>query len=212
MNQPESIASLLSIEFNVQVAMVEAEISTETPTALLIPFAMLTALLIFVHMASLLIATRLLPELEAIIKQPSIHIPSSISKGYTWPVHMVWYLSNIVGIVLFLVEVVIVAYVKFYPTARADKTSLHVGTATLAVVVVLSVVFLPFIVVFFRTISNKKIQLHEHNLEKARVLLENMNMPRPSGISLATPLEDTTIDTSGSYDRQQTNRFINTQV
>ena len=191
--------------------MVEAEISTETPTALLIPFAMLTALLIFVHMASLLIATRLLPELEAIIKQPSLHVPSSISKGYTWPVHMVWYLSNIVGIVLFLVELVIVAYVKFYPTGE-DKTSLHVGTATLAVVVVLSVVSLPFIVIFFRSISKKKIQLHEQNLEKARVLLENMNMPRPSGISLATPLQDTTFDTSASYDRQQSKRFINTQV
>lgn len=191
--------------------MVEAEISTETPTALLIPFAMLTALLIFVHMASLLIATRLLPELEAIIKQPSLHVPSSISKGYTWPVHMVWYLSNIVGIVLFLVELVIVAYVKFYPTGE-DRTSLHVGTATLAVVVVLSVVSLPFIVVFFRSISKKKIQLHEQNLEKARVLLENMNMPRPSGISLAAPLQDTTFDTSASYDRQQSKRFINTQV
>ena len=201
------------MKFNVQVAMVEAEISTETPTGLLIPFAMLTALLIFVHMASLLIATRLLPELEAIIKQPSLHIPSSINKGYTWPVHMVWYLSNIVGIVLFLVELVIVAYVKFYPTGE-DKTSLHVGTATLAVVVVLSVVFLPFIIVFFRSISKKKIQLHEQNLEKARVLLENMNMPRPSGISLATPLDTTPspFDASGSYEGQQTNRFINTQV
>lgn len=194
--------------------MVEAEISPLTPTGLLIPFAMLTALLIFVHMASLLIATRLLPELEAIIKQPSLHIPSSVGKGYTWPVHVVWYLSNIVGIVLFLVELVIVAYVKFYPTTE-DKTSLHVGTATLAVVVVLSVVSLPFIVIFFQSISKKKIQLHEQNLEKARVLLENMNMPRPSGISLAAPLQDmnsSSFDTSGSYEGQQTNRFINTQV
>lgn len=194
--------------------MVEAEISPVTPTGLLIPFAMLTALLVFVHMASLLIATRLLPELEAIIKQPSLHIPSSISKGYTWPVHVVWYLSNIVGIVLFLVELVIVAYVKFYPTTE-DKTSLHVGTATLAVVVVLSVVSLPFIVVFFRSISKKKIQLHEQNLEKARVLLENMNMPRSSGISLAAPLQDmnsSSFDTSGPYEGQQTSRFINTQV
>ena len=124
---------------------------------------------------------------------------------------MVWYLSNIVGIVLFLVELVIVAYVKFYPTGE-DRTSLHVGTATLAVVVILSVVSLPFIIVFFRSISKKKIQLHEQNLEKARALLENMNMPRPSGISLATPLQDTTFDTSASYDRQQSERFINTQV
>ena len=191
--------------------MVEAEISPMTPTALLIPFAMLTALLIFVHMVSLLIATRLLPELEAIIKQPSLHIPTSVSKGYTWPVHVVWYLSNIVGIILFLVELVIVAYVKFYPTT-ADRTSLHVGTATLAVVVLLSAVSLPFIVLFFRSISKKKIQLHEQNLEKARVLLETMNMPRPVGAAAPVDMDSSLFDASGSYERQQTSRFIDTQV
>ena len=191
--------------------MVEAEISPLTPTGLLIPFAMLTALLVFVHMASLLIATRLLPELEAIIKQPSLHIPSSIHKGYTWPVHVVWYLSNIVGIVLFLVELVIVAYVKFYPTTE-DKTSLHVGTATLAVVVILSVVSLPFIVIFFRSISKKKIQLHEQNLEKARVLLENMNLPRPSGAAASVDVNSSSFDISGSYERQEASRFVHTQV
>ena len=198
-----------------QVAMVEAEISPLTPTGLLIPFAMLTAVLIFVHMVSLLIATRLLPELEAIIKQPSLHMPSSISKGYTWPVHIVWYLSNIVGIFLFLVDLVVVAYVKFYPT-NGDKDSLHVGTATLGVVVVLSIASLPFIIVFFRTISNKKIQLHEQNLEKARVLLETMNMPRRSGLTLsvAAPvdMDSSSFDVSGSCDEQQIERYMDTQV
>lgn len=187
--------------------MVEAEISPQTPTGILIPFAMLTALLIFVHMASLLIATRLLPELEAIIKQP-MNLASSFNKGFTWPVHVVWYLSNIVGIILFLVDLVIVAYVKFFPTAE-DATRIHVGTATLAVVVLLTLVSLPFLVIFFRSISKKKIQLHEENLEKARVLLENMNMPRPSGMSA----ESGSFNASGSYEGQQlTNRFSDTQV
>ena len=190
-----------------QVAMVEAEIGPQTPTGILIPFAMLTALLIFVHMASLLIATRLLPELEAIIKQP-MHLSSSIYKGFTWPVHVVWYLSNIVGIILFLVDLVIVAYVKFYPTPE-DATRIHVGTATLAVVVILTLVSLPFLVIFFRSLSKKKIQLHEDILEKARVLLENMNTPRPSGMSV----ESGSFNTSGSYEGQQlTNRFPDTQV
>lgn len=190
--------------------MVEAEINPKTPTAILIPFAMLTALLIFVHMLSLLIATRLLPELEAIVKQPSIHILASTSKGYTWPVHVVWYLSNIVGIILFLVDLVIVAYVKFYPID--DGTRIHVGTATLAVVVLLSAISLPFIVIFFRSISKKKIQLHEQNLEKARVLLESMNLPRPSGIPPVT-VETGSFNARGLYEGQQTaNRFIDTQV
>ena len=184
--------------------MVEAEISPTTPTGILIPFAMLTAILIFVHMASLLIASRLLPELEAIIKQPSTNLPSSISKDYTWPVHVVWYLSNIVGVILFLVDLVVVAFVKFYPTTE-DKSRIHVGTATLGVVVLLTFVSLPFLVIFFRSISKKKIQLHEENLEKARVLLENMNMPRPSGLAES--------GSSGSgYEGHPTNFFTDTQV
>lgn len=192
--------------------MVEAEISPETPTGLLIPFAMLTALLICVHMASLLIATRLLPELEAVIKQPSIHLHTSVSKGlYTWPVHTVWYLSNIVGLILFLLDLIVVAYVKFYPTVLTpDRNRIHVGTATLAVVVLLSAISLPFIVVFFRSISKNKIQLHEQNLEKARVLLESMNSTRMQ----ATIHVQSSFDTSGSYDGQHTtsSRFIDTQV
>lgn len=198
--------------------MVEAEISPTTPTGLLIPFAMLTALLIFVHMASLLIATRLLPELEAMIKQPAIHFPTPMSKGYTWPVHVVWYLSNIVGLILFLLVLVIVAYVKFYPTTCTDadgntvgdSTRLHVGTATLTVVVVLTVIALPFIIVFFRSISKKKIQLHERNLEKARVLLENMNMPRATNL---LSRERDSLEVSGSFEGQQTAfRYTDTQV
>ena len=132
-----------------------------------------------------------------------------MSKGYTWPVHVVWYLSNIVGLILFLLVLVIVAYVKFYPTTD-DKTRIHVGTATLAVVVVLTVIALPFIVVFFRSISKKKIQLHERNLEKARVLLENMNMPRATN---ALSRERDSLDVSGSFEGQQTAfRYTDTQV
>lgn len=187
--------------------MVEAEIGVDTPTGILIPFAMLTAILIFVHMASLLIATRLLPELEAIIKQPSINLPAAITKGYNWPVHVVWYLSNVVGIILFLVDLVIVAFVKFYPNSQ-DQTRIHVGTATLAVVVLLTVVSLPFLVIFFRSLSKKKIQLHEQNLEKARVLLENMNIPRPS----VGAMESGSFEASGSIERQQTNFYTDTQV
>ena len=196
--------------------MVEAEISPLTPTGVLIPFAMLTALLIFVHIASLLIATRMLPELEAIIKHP-MNYPSSISKSFTWPVRIVWYLSNVVGTILFLVHLVFVAFVKFYPTTSdgtstctpGDPNRIHVGTATLAVVVLLSLVSLPFIIIFFRSISKKKIQLHEENLEKARVLLENMNIPRPAGMSV----DSDSFTASGSYERQQSaNRSIDTQV
>ncbi len=135
---------------------------------------MLTALLIFVHLLSLIIATRILPELEAFIHNPKLNVPQPITKGHYWPVQMVWYLSNIVGVMLFLVELVLVTFVKFYPKENLSDR-IFVGTATLAVVFTLLVISLPFIAVFFRSLSRQKIMYHEEKLERARTLLDTIN-------------------------------------
>ena len=159
---------------HIKVAMVEVDLNENTPVAILIPYAMLTALLICVHLFLLVLATRILPELEAYISNPNVAF-LSVTKGHSWPVQLVWYLSNIVGVLLFLVELVLVAYVKFFPVEGIDENRLHAGTATLLVVLVLSAISLPFIVIFFRSLSNKKIKFHEQKLEKAIVLLESIN-------------------------------------
>jgi hypothetical protein len=177
--------ALMGVLYNVccfleQVAMVEVDLEPGTPSAILVPYAMLTALLICVHLFSLVLATRLLPELEAYINNPNSNFPQpiSITKGYSWPVQLVWYLSNIVGVLLFLVELVMVAYVKFFPQHDTASNRLHVGTATLAMVVTFSAIAIPFIVCFFRSLSNKKIKFHEQKLEKALDLFDSITRPR----------------------------------
>lgn len=172
--------------------MVEVDLAEQTPSAILIPYAMLTALLICVHLFSLILATRLLPELEAFINNPNLNFPQPITKQYSWPVQLVWYLSNIVGVLLFLVELVLVAYVKFFPYNDSVSDRLHVGTATLAVVVTLSTISVPFIVIFFRSLSNKKIKFHEQKLERALVLLESINQ---SSVSATNPTQITNSST-----------------
>ncbi len=158
----------------------------------------MTALLIFVHLLSLIIATRILPELVAYIENPRLNVPQPITKGHYWPVQMVWYLSNIVGVLLFLVELVLVAFVKFFPkviqtmisitSASIDmknatngtkildlKDRIFVGTATLSVVFTLLFIFLPFIVIFFRSLSNQKITYQEEKMEQGHNLLDSIN-------------------------------------
>lgn len=161
--------------------MVEVDLSDGTPTQLLIPYAMFTALLICIHLLSLILATRLLPELEAFINTPNLNLPPPITKGSSWPVQLVWYLSNIVGVMLFLVEVVLVAFVKFYPVEGVAGDRIHAGTATLTVVIIVTVLSLPFIVIFFRSLSHKKIKYHEKKLEKALNLLDSINNQPPGG-------------------------------
>ena len=68
----------------------------------------------------------------------------------------------------------LVAFVKFYPKGGLESR-VFVGTATLAVVFTLLVFSLPFIAVFFRSLSRQKIMYHEEKLERARNLLNSIN-------------------------------------
>ncbi len=159
------------------MAIAEAEIDFETPTAILIPFAMTTAVLIFVHLLSILIATQILPELEAVTANPqlTLHCQGAVKLAKSWPVQLCWILSNIVGIVMFAVELVLVAYVRFYPVNSVDESRLHIGTATLLIVVLMTLLSIPVVVVSARSVSKQKIRLHEQRLRGARELLDNIN-------------------------------------
>ena len=156
--------------------MVEAEVGEGAPPALLIPFAMINALLICVHLLSMVIAARLLPELDAIIAQP--HLIMFAGRLYSgWPVQLCWFLSNMIGMILFLVELILVAYVKFH--APLSDAKIHSGTATLAIVVVLFIVSAPLLIIFSYSVSKKKMRMHEQRLEGARHILGTM--PRDLG-------------------------------
>lgn len=200
---------MCTLSFYFQVAMVEVEVSEATPPGLLIPFAMHTAILIFIHLFSLVLASRLLPELDAMSAHPHLGFSGTLARG--WYVQLCWVLSNILGVILFLVELVLVAYVKFFPSNSSENDKLHVGTGTLAVVVVLSILVLPFVVIFFRSISKQKIQLHEQRLAKARQLLENINQAAPTSEQNLDSHSITSYHTSGSYE-YTFRQGINTEV
>ena len=190
--------------------MVEVDVDISTPPSILIPFAMHTAVLIFVHLFSLVIATQLLPELEATINQPHLGLGiTRLAKG--WPVQICWFLSNIVGIVLFLVEIILVAYVKFYPVKASSADRLHVGTGTLLVISVLSLLSVPFIVMLLRSISKQKIHHHENKLDRAKELLHTINQRAIVSGDLDRDRESVeSYHTSGSYEYSAKHR--NTEV
>ena len=169
-----------------QVAMVEIEIALHTPYQILIPFSMLTAILIFVHLLSLMLATCLLPELEAITNDAHPQLFASalrIAKGV--PVQLSWFLSNILGITLFLFELILVAYVKFYPTPGMEN-NVHAGTATLVTIVILTVLSIPLGFYYVKIVSKHKMRLHEQRLHQAQEMLDNINqhLAQPDATSI----------------------------
>lgn len=148
--------------------MVEAEVGEGAPPALVVPFAMINALLICVHLLSIAVAARLLPELDAIMAQPHlISLAAHIYKG--WPVQLCWYLSNMIGTILFLVELILVAYVKFY--TPLSNARIHSGTGTLVIVVVLFAISAPLLITISYSLSKKKMWMHEQRLAGAKNIL-----------------------------------------
>ena len=178
----------------------EVELDRNTPTALLIPFAIFTAILVFVHLFSLVIASRLLPEFEAAVVQPSFNAGRLLKLASGWPVQLCWILSNIVGILLFLLELILIAYVKFYDDSDEDR--IHVGTGTLVIVLILTLSCAPIVVYFYRVVSKQEIRFHEQRLERARELLDSINQ----STAATDKLDAESYHSRGSYERVSSRR------
>ena len=98
--------------------MVEVELEGNPPNGLLIPFAIFTSILIFVHLFALVLATYMLPELDALASGPPnkelARRPSNIAQGIC--VKMTWILSHVLGIILFLVPICVVSSCEILPS------------------------------------------------------------------------------------------------
>ncbi|KAI6177653.1 hypothetical protein M3Y97_00931300 [Aphelenchoides bicaudatus] len=90
------------------VALVELQYEKTTPHWLFILLAIVTTLLVSVHLLSLMISTCLLPYIEANgCTQDSPHIRLS---NY---IELSWIFSTCIGLILFLLEIVIIFIIKF---------------------------------------------------------------------------------------------------
>lgn len=96
------------------VAMVEVALETTVkyPPELLIMFACITTLLVIVHLFSLMIATCVLPNIEAAIAIQKW--TSSPHTEFRSQIEVAWILSTGIGLVLFLVEVALLIWIKFW--------------------------------------------------------------------------------------------------
>ncbi|XP_008557171.1 calcium release-activated calcium channel protein 1 [Microplitis demolitor] len=153
------------------VAMVEVQLSTDTkvPTEMLIAFAVCTTLLVAVHMLALMISTCILPNIEAVCNLHSISlVHESPHERLHWYIEVAWAFSTLLGLILFLIEIAILCWVKFY-----DFSQVAAWSACVVLIPVL-IVFLAFAVHFYRSLVAHKYEVTVSGIRELELLKEQI--------------------------------------
>lgn len=159
------------------VSMVELHIEkSTTDPALLVVFAVCTSLVVAVHLVALLISTCILPHVDAVANSDSeTGIQNSPHTRLRVFVELAWIFSTGFGILLFLCQMVLLAWVRF---CDISPTSAIIITTILIPVLILFVVF--SVVFYQRLVSfkyqNKAQELSE--LENDLTRIEHQQNPR----------------------------------
>jgi len=158
------------------VAMVEMQLNEDTkvPPGLLVAFVICTSLLVAVHMLALMISTCILPNVEAISNLHNINIvEESPHERMHWYIEAGWAFSTVLGIFLFLCELAILCWVKFY-----DYSIMAASSATIIMVPVL-ILFIGFAIHFYHKLVVHKYELTESGLRE----LEQLKIQLDSTVS-----------------------------
>lgn len=154
------------------VAMVELQINepTTVPEWLFVMFAVCTTVLVSVHIFALMISTYLLPNVEAISKlQVSRLVTESPHERMRGFIELAWAFSTVLGLFLFLVEVAILCWVKFW------DYSFTAATASTIIVIPVLVVFVAFAVHFYHSLVVYKCETSVSDMKELESIKRNLD-------------------------------------
>ncbi|GFU39252.1 calcium release-activated calcium channel protein 1 [Trichonephila clavipes] len=150
------------------VAMVEIQLSNDVPEELLIAFCVCTTLLVAVHMLALLISTCILPHIEVVTSTPCSITESPHDKLHYY-IETAWAFSTVFGILLFLLEIALLCWVKFY------EYSFTAAWCTTIVLIPVVVLLLAFAIHFYRKLVAHKYELSKHGLRELESLANRLH-------------------------------------
>ncbi|XP_017960768.1 calcium release-activated calcium channel protein 1 isoform X2 [Drosophila navojoa] len=153
------------------VAMVEVQLDKDTgvPPGMLVAFAICTTLLVAVHMLALMISTCILPNIETVCNLHSITlVHESPHERLHWYIETAWAFSTLLGLILFLVEIAILCWVKFYDLSTTAAWS------AVVVLIPVMIVFLAFAVHFYRSLVTHKYEVTVSGIRELELLKEQM--------------------------------------
>ena len=164
--------------------MVEVQLNSDTkvPPEMLIAFAVCTTLLVAVHMLALMISTCILPNIEAVCNLHSISlVHESPHERLHWYIEVAWAFSTLLGLLLFLLEIAILCWVKFY-----DFSQVAAWSACIVLIPVL-IIFLAFAIHFYRSLVAHKYEVTVSGIRELELLkeqIESTDVEGRNGVNL----------------------------
>ncbi|CAH1645898.1 unnamed protein product [Spodoptera littoralis] len=157
------------------VAMVEVQLNppdnTKVPNEMLVAFTVCTTLLVAVHMLALMISTCILPNIEAVGNLHSISlVHESPHERLHWYIEIAWAFSTLLGLILFLIEIAILCWVKFYDLSPTAAWSACV------VLIPVMIVFLAFAIHFYMSLARHKYEVTATGIKELELLKEQIEM------------------------------------
>lgn len=139
---------------SLQVSMVELHLDKDSvPQGLIVTFAVCTSLVVAVHLVALLVSTCILPHIDAVAEsKDESEIRNSPHTRLRRFIELAWIFSTGLGILLFLGQMILLAWVRFN---GISKTAAIVVTVILIPVLVL---FIVFAVIFYQRLVSFKYQ------------------------------------------------------
>lgn len=156
---------------NVTTQIVEIN-SNKIPSWLLILYAIVTCLLVSTHMLALMISTCVLSQVEAekfesnsdeYYKKHDDFLLQSPERTFHWYIEFSWLSSIVAGIFLFLIEIGLICFIKFYPLC---KYSALAGVLTM---LPFAFIFVLFTFVFYKRIAKFKLNSSKVYLKELKI-------------------------------------------
>lgn len=174
------------------VPMVELSIQDDEddpiPLSILISFGIITTALVAVHLSAVMIASCILPYIDSIaLSETESSDKESIQDSPHDKMHIFieisWIFSNILGLILFLVEIILLTWVKFWQIGSGDgnEPGKKVAIASTITLIICIGFFIWFTIYFYRFLAD-----HEYDRFKAKLNQVESGFERKRKLSVWT--------------------------
>lgn len=158
--------------------MVEADLNNNMPEGLLVAFSIITTLVVTVHLLALMISTCILPNIEAV---SNVHNLNAVAESPHDKMHlyveMAWIFSTGIGILLFLAQMAILAWVRFSGNISSGKVP-KASIASTAIIIPALIIFVIFAVHFYRQLIAHKYERSSRGLEELESMATQLEQSR----------------------------------